>query len=334
MCKELDAGAASGEPDTRANRRSGPRTEDESIAARQNSRWSMVLLAAQRQRYLEAKRWRSGRFWSVAVAAAVGLGATAFAPSLLVLVGPVGAVVGVAQWLAGFLERRHIQAGANIQEQFDTSVFALEWNLLGERVDAEDVAAAAGRFRGEPALLADWYAVPGVLSRPLDVLICQRSNLRWDSALRYAYSNAILLGLVTLAVATIGMGIVRNLSLEEFILALLPSAGAFIFGIDAVCSHRRHAAAQGELKRRVEAVWLDAVQGSRTAGDGQLRAIQDRIHHLRTAAPVVPEWFYWWRRDDYERQMRFAVERMAREAEETLRQRVPERPSRPSAGTL
>lgn len=310
------AESALGDPANDANSRARPTLEGDSIRVRQASPWSIQLLAAQRQRYVEAKTWRSARFWSVAVAATVGLSATVFAPSLLVVAGPVGALVAVAQWLAGFVERRHVQAGANVQEQFDTSVFPLEWNpLLGDKADAEDVARVAERFRGNPALLADWYAVPDGLPRPLDVLICQRSNLRWDSTLRYAYSNTIVVGLVTLFMATIGMGIVQDLSLEEFIFALLPSAGAFVFGADAACSHRRHAASQRELKRRVEAVWSDATKRPRKVQDKQLRSIQDRIHHLRTSAPLVPEWFYWWHRDAYELQMRLAVDRMAQEAE-------------------
>lgn len=310
------AKSALGDPANDANSPARPTLEGDSIRVRQDRPWSIQLLAAQRQCYIEAKTWRSARFWSVAVAATVGLSATVFAPSLLVVAGPIGAVVAVAQWLSGFLERGHVQAGANVQEQFDTSVFPLEWNpLLGDKVDAEDVARVAGRFRGDPALLANWYAVPDGLPRPLDVLICQRSNLRWDSTLRYAYSNTIVVGLVTLFVVTIGMGVAQDLSLEEFIFALLPSAGAFVFGVDAAFSHRSHAASQRELKRRVEAVWNDATERPRKVQDKQLRSIQDRIHHLRTSAPLVPEWFYWWQRDAYERQMRLAVDRMAQEAE-------------------
>lgn len=315
MRKLIDAESEAREPDAGVNGPCPTQVAGDSIPVRQNSRWSTGLLAAQRQRYLEAKKWRSLRFWAVAVAAVLGLSATAFAPSLLIPIGPIGAIVGAVQWLAGFLERRHIQAGANIQEQFDTSVYPLEWNpLLGEKIDAEDIAAAAKRFRGDRGLLANWYAVPDGIRWPLDVLICQRSNLRWDSALRHAYSNTILLGLVTLALSTVVVGIAKDLSLEEFVLALLPSTGAFIFGIEAVCRHRQHAASQRELKRHIETTWLDAIQRLQTTPDGNLRAIQDRIHHLRTTAPLVPEWFYWRRRDDYEQQMRFAVERMARDA--------------------
>lgn len=299
-----------------ADGQTAPRLGADSISVRQNSRWSITLLAAQRQRYIEAKRCRSVRSWSVAMAATVGLGTVVFAPGLLVVVGPLGALVAVVQWLAGLMERHHIHTAANIQEQFDISVFPLEWNpVLGEMVDPEDVAAAAGRFRGDPAPLADWYAMPDGLGRPFDVLICQRSNLRWDSTLRDAYSNTILAGLAALFLVTVGTGVAQGLSLGESILALLPSVGVVLLGADTARNHRRHAAFQHELKRLVEAGWSDAIQRPRKVQDKRLRSIQDRIHHLRTAAPLVPEWFYWWHRDDYERQMRLAVDRMAQEAE-------------------
>src|SRR5690606_28301001 len=70
---------------------------------------------------------------------------------------------------------------------------------------------------------------------------------------------------------------------------------------------------------RVEAVWREAVQRPRKVREQELRSIQDGIHHLRTTAPVVPEGFYWRRRDVYEQQMRIAVERMSQEAQAATR---------------
>ena len=133
----------------------------DSIAARQNGPWSIQLLAAQRQLYSESKRWRRLRAWSVTAMALIGVGATLFAPDLLKILGPVGAVFGVAQWLASVVEKQRTKTAADVQEQFDTSVYPLDWNpVLGAKADAEEVIGAASRFKGDRAKLLNWYSIP------------------------------------------------------------------------------------------------------------------------------------------------------------------------------
>lgn len=315
---------ASGEVDRASEPASAPEARaaatTDSIAARQNAVWSIQLLAAQRQFYSDAKRWRRLRAWSVTAVAVIGVGATLLAPDLLKILGPVGTVLGVAQWVASVIEKQRTKMAANIQEQFDTSVYLLNWNpVLGAKADAEDVVAAASRFKGDRAKLADWYSIPDGVPRPLDVLLCQRSNLRWDAVLRRAYANTILVGLVVLFLVIVAAGLAQGLSLREFGLALLPSVGAFLLGAETVRSHRQHSSAQLDLKRKLEAAWDKARANPRSVREQELRAIQDGIYQLRAVAPPVPDGFYWRRRDQFEREMRLATERMWEEAEVAAR---------------
>lgn len=210
----------------------------DSIAARQNLPWSVELLAAQRQLYSEAKRWRCLRAWSVAMMTVIGVGTTLLAPDLLEVVGLVATVLLIALWFTSNLEKQRARTAANIQEQLDTSVYPLDWNpILGAKPDAEDVVAAASRFKGDRAKLNNWYSIPDGVPRPLDILLCQRSNLRWDATLRRSYANTIVAGLLMLFLAILVAGLVQRLSLGEFLLALLSSVNAFIFGAETVRSH-------------------------------------------------------------------------------------------------
>src|SRR5207248_10965896 len=109
------------------------------------------------------------------------------------------------------------KTAANIQDQSDTSVYPLAWNpVLGAKVDPENVIAAAARHKGNRRKLADWYSLPDGVPWPLDVLLCQRTNLRWDAAVRSAYANWVLATLVALSLIVIFAGIVRSLSLRGF----------------------------------------------------------------------------------------------------------------------
>lgn len=287
-----------------------------SIAERQNSPRGIQLLAAQRQLYSEAKCWRRLGAWSVMAVAITGVAATLVAPELLKVIGPIGVLVGIAQWAVSLVEKQRAKTAANIQEQFDTFVYPLAWNpVLGAKADAEDVIAAAARYKGDRAKLANWYSLPDGVPDPLDVLLCQRTNLRWDATLRQAYANTVLASLVGLFLIILVAGIVRSLSLGEFLLAMLPSVGSFRLGLDTVHNHRQHSAAQLELKRKVEAAWEKAQTKPRAVPKSDLRAIQDGIYQLRVVAPPVPDGFYWKKRDQFEQEIRLAVEQLWREAE-------------------
>ncbi len=287
-----------------------------SIAERQNSPRSIQFLAAQRQLYSEAKWWRRLGAWSVTAVAIAGVAATLVAPELLKVIGPFSVLAGIAQWATSLVEKQRTKTAANIQEQFDTSVYLLAWNpVLGAKPDAEDVIAAAARYKGDPATLANWYSLPDGVPYPLDVLLCQRTNLRWDAVLRRAYAKTVLASLVGLFLIILVAGIVRNLSLSEFLLALLPSLGAFRLGLDTVRNHRQHSAAQRELKQKVEATWEKVRTEPQAVPPSDLRAIQDGIYQMRVVAPPVPDGFYWKKRDQFEQEMRLAVEQLCREAE-------------------
>ncbi len=71
---------------------------------------------------------------------------------------------------------------------------------------------------------------------------------------------------------------------------------------------------EGQQGRFLEAAWEKARTRPRAVRTPDLRAIQDEIYHLRVAAPPVPDRFYWWRRDQFEREMRLAAERLWEEA--------------------
>lgn len=290
------------------------------IGIRQNEKWSLQLLAAQRQLYSEAKNWRRLRAWSTALVAVGGVGAAMFWPQLSSILGPTGAIIGVVAWAEKFIEKRHARIAASIQEEFDTRVFGLEWNaILVSKVGPEEVVAATSRFKGDPTELADWYTIPAGVPRPLDVLLCQRSNLRWDATLRQAYADHVLRWLAALAVGIAALGLVRQLSLQDFLLAALPSVGAFMFGSETVYDHKRHSTLQGGLMGEIEAIWKGAKSSPRRVRMPDLRRIQDGIFNLRTVAPPVPDGFYRDRREQFENQARTAAEQIWQGTDEATR---------------
>lgn len=282
------------------------------IHERQNSDWCLKLLAAQRQLYSEAKALRRWRTWSAAAVMIIGLIVSAFIPGVLTIVGVAGGILAVPERLIAALEGHCTKMAANIQEQFDTFVFPLTWNqiVVGRKVDAEEIDAAQARFSASREELHDWYSPTEGLPHPLDILACQRTNLRWDNHLRLRYARGLTVALGCLALATLAIGIARNLNLLSFVLAYLPSLPAFLAGIDAAQAHHRHASEQLELKEMVEELWESGRHDLRNVKVSDCRIIQDSIYRLRVCAPPIPDWWYWRYRSQFEKGAKQAVDKM------------------------
>jgi len=142
------------------------------ITERQNAPW--CLQPAQRQLYLEAKRWGWLRTWPTVRSRLVP---TLLAPDLLKIVGPVAVMTPVSGPPRS--PKQLHERGGDIQGSSATLVFPLEWNPT-TKIDAEDaIHAASERFKRRSRKIERWYVPAGAIT-PLDVLLCQRTNLRWD----------------------------------------------------------------------------------------------------------------------------------------------------------
>ena len=302
---EIEHGAMS--PD-----RAGP--PDDTIVARQNTPLGIELLAAQRQLYAEAKRWRRLRSWAATGTAVIGLAITLLVPDLAKAVGVLSVLVAVLQLVGREFEKRRIKLAASVQEKFDTSVYRLDPNpLLGATVDAEEIVAAARRLTGDRTELTNWYSVPEGVPRPLDILLCQRSNLRWDAALRRAYAGLLVAGVAAICMLVLAVAIARDLSMSVLWSTLAPLFGLGLFAGETAWNHYQHSLAQFDLKKKVEDVCQRACERPRSVKTSDLRAIQDGIYRLRVTAPPIPDEFYRKKRQQFEHEMREAVERLWQE---------------------
>jgi hypothetical protein len=101
------------------------------------------------------------------------------------------------------LQKERIKRGAKLQEEFDVKVLGMSWNrfVAGSMVDHEDVRAASAKplSQKRESELTPWYE-PCVGEVPLlfGRLICQRTNISYDSRLRKKYGSALLYGAIAL----------------------------------------------------------------------------------------------------------------------------------------
>lgn len=292
-----------------------------SILEFQNSSASLRLLASQRHLYTQAKHLQLWR-----VIGTIGLAAIApliyylIPDSRAILAGIGGVWLLISRVVLEGIEAKRIKQAAKIQEQFDVELFKLPWNrvLVGNKLSPELISSADRGYTGDREKLKDWYADTGNVPYPLDVLLCQRANLVWDWRLRRHYAcgisalTGLLFGLgVILAIAT-------NLTLLDYLLALLiPSLAALLKGVEVARAHFKTAAEKEKIEREISVLWEAGLRDPISVSREQCRCIQDCIYVLRSKGPLVPDKWYTWLRDRYRVDMQSAVAELRTHAEHT-----------------
>ena len=289
------------------------------IDLQQNIDNNLQLLAAQRHLYTKAKILRHCRIF-------VSLGLAITSPFILFFINDfelVMATIGgiwliISQLILVGIESKKRKQAATIQEEFDTNLFGLPWNqtLVGNKLTAELIHAAARDYTGDRNELRDWYSDTGTTPYPLNVLLCQRSNLVWDWRLRQHYGWIIVSLTFILFIFTIGFAIVTKQTLINYILGFfLPSSSAFLQGIEAAKAHFTTAKAKKNKEKEISAIWESGLMNPNLVSQEQCRRIQDCIFLLRSKGPLIPDWWYKLFRTKYEVDMQSVVAELKIKAE-------------------
>lgn len=204
------------------------------INQRQNRDNSILMLAAQRQIYKEAKMINR----IVAVCSVI-------IPFILLIISLVASnnnfsllskLISIISWIVALLLGIRVKEtqglAALIQQQFDVYVFSFEWdNKLFRKNKNIDyiITQKAERLLTKRTVqdekLQDWYRKE-VDELPLKqaIKLCQEENVNWDSELRNFYSKITFAIVIVLFIIIITIGIYQ----KDFLLVVL-SFGIPIF---------------------------------------------------------------------------------------------------------
>ena len=122
----------------------------------------------------------------------------------------------------GFLLESRISkfrnTAAKIQQLFDSDVLGLKWNayLWGKKPSLEDVNENIGDLPDKDFI--DWYdAQVGVMTKMEATLICQRTNLVYDSKLRKDFNSIINLIAWSALILILIVGFYKNEGMQTAI---------------------------------------------------------------------------------------------------------------------
>lgn len=240
-----------------------------------------------------------------------------------------GALYGLVMMLLDELvfdgrQQKWKRDAATAQETFDTTLFLLPWRRakVGDPLETPDVHRWAKSWRRtDPSftLVRDWYA-PGVRCAPLHVarVICQRTNLWWDSRLRQEY--AFLLGVFAglLLVLAFAVSKLLGVNVDGLLLAISTLAPAFRWSVRESKRHRATAATLDRLCSRARelqnGILADAIDI--VMAEQHSRELQDDIFDHRRSAPIGNDWLYRFRRGEFEQAMRVDADGAIREYRE------------------
>ncbi|MCX5213151.1 S-4TM family putative pore-forming effector [Kitasatospora sp. NBC_00240] len=288
-----------------------------SIGQAQNSDRSIRLLAAQRRLYADAKLIHNVRISTVLAGGITGVVSAMVFPGQRSQIGLIFAVILFSiSILGGAREKRKIKEASSVQEEFDTSIFNLPWNsAIGDRPANNLIMEAAARHKGGG--LSDWYGDTGTLVHPLDVVVCQRSNLAWGISIHRMWASVAMWLGVALIAAGVGISIAQGLSLIEFLLATAAPLVPILKELSEIWrTGMESARGKEKADSKAAGIWESSLASGNLPKIEDCRGLQDRIYIIRQSNSFIPDWFYWMLRNRSETAMHASVSDYVAEAEQ------------------
>jgi hypothetical protein len=266
---------------------------------RQNSPEFIRLLRARSQAYREAGRYQGAQLVLTAVVPVASAVLGVFVPEARPFVAATAIAISLIDLaILDRSMRRALKTSALISETFDCRLFDIPWDpfVAGRLPEPELIADAERRWTKGDGQLTSWYPpIVGTTTLPLARIICQRTNLWYDAALRERYSNYLLLGATAMVFLLFAAGLIANLKFADFVLTVLaPSAPLLSWSLREVFRQRDAADAQRTARAEAEMLWTQAcaAQFSSAEIDRKSREFQNAIFQRRVSNPLLFPFIY------------------------------------------
>lgn len=257
--------------------------------SRQNDDWSLDLLCAEEFFKRRARLVQATRLVFALGAAAIGL-LFIGDPSKALLVGVVGLVVTIGGLFADRAERQWVKTAASVKDLFDARLMGLAISTLNTAPpNDEEVIHRARSQSHRRTSLSNWYPDPGGVPPGYGRLICQRASVVWDLRLRKRVGLGAVGAAIALIVLLLTAGLVKNLSLQDFLISwVAPLSALLVFLLQVGLRNLDASRERASILQLIEAAWADAVARRQDVSPLRTNTIQDAIFRVRSSGPVVP----------------------------------------------
>ena len=265
--------------------------QSNSIKLRQNEKYSITLLAAQRQLYSHASMYNIAIVCFTILIPLV----FSFVQSIMPYSELIAAVITVMALVAcHYLETAIInkkRLASKIQLLFDLHVFQLQWNelIFGEILDNEDCVAVYSEKimanNNKRQSLYDWYNIRTDSCRAANTILgCQKESIRWDSRLRERYKRAIVILFVIILFILLLLGIIHNWNIRKWLIEIIVLIPLLQWMLSLQRQLSNDISLQNELRFLFNHCNPDSVV--------DLQIIEMKRTEVRERLVVIPDFFY------------------------------------------
>lgn len=205
------------------------------------------------------------------------------------------------------------QRAASIQEKFDCDVLKINWNKIhvGDEPTFEETHRYYKEYykkNNDLNTFNDWYSesIKEINSNAAKI-ICQRSNVHYDSAVRKRFIIYLIIIPITIGVLISFTSLIYDASFKSFLsLGLLPMAPLLTFILKIYNEHRSSLKTLKSLKSSINSAWSNILRG-KEVDEETIRQVQDKIYTNRKSNPLIPDWIYFQRRPALEEELNYSV---------------------------
>ncbi|MET9967996.1 S-4TM family putative pore-forming effector [Streptomyces sp. NPDC006356] len=285
-----------------------PSRTNPSITEAQNQERSIRLLSAQRRMYADAKVIYNLRLSVIMSGGIIGATCALIFTQARPVIGAATGVILLSLSIAGAAtEKSKVKDAAAVQEEFDTSIFQLPWNQSKtQRVSPSEVARASLRHKGSG--LTNWYADTEEAPRPLDVLMCQRSNLGWGISMHRSWAMAAMSSALAVLIIAAIPCLLMHLSFSAALFGVYAPLIAVTKELLEIWRSNLESAIRKELAEgRAIHLLTNSLETGEIPTESDCRELQDEILESRQTNAMIPDWYYRIRRDKDEKAMHLSV---------------------------
>lgn len=211
------------------------------------------------------------------------------------------------------------ELAAKIQEEFDCEVLNISWNdiSVGSHPRKEDIVKYSNMYLKKKnfSALNNWY--PKIVETiPIHAarIICQKSNLWWDSEIRSSFTRVIVIITVMMFLILLIIGMTSKLTVTNFLYSVIaPFMPIFGFCIKQVMANKKAITRINHLNNKAEDIWNELIHDRSSHPDKYFcisRTLQDGIFMCRRDNPLIFDFFYELMRNKQERIMTSSAEEM------------------------
>lgn len=224
---------------------------------------------------------------------------------------------GVVALVAGFILEsevgKHRKLAAKIQQLFDCEVFGLEWDshLWGAKPSLENINDNIGNLQNDG--FYNWYdsLIEG-LDRMEAILICQRTNLAYDSKLRRQFNYIVSTIATVVSLFILLVSFYRNEGMQTAIVFVgVPLVPVIKWFFSTKKRNLDDIESCESLKSFIDNSLEKLKKNHRAINESALYQIQDRIYIHRNTAFKIPDCLYNIMRKDQEESVRTMVNQLS-----------------------